>query len=99
MAHFRTTKANAKKSEIEWMYDHLEGLGTACAIIKHRIAGTDKVRFTVWREGVEAIGAEDEGLTEYLPENIKDYTFNRKTYIEPQIVKECFDFGRISGLI
>jgi hypothetical protein len=101
MAHFRISVVESRQREIVWLFDHLKALGHACAIIKHRISGQDKFRFTIWREGVEVIN--EESHDEYETENIEEFSSHSagvtKTYIEPQIVKETGDFGRISGLI
>lgn len=100
MAYFRISVVESRQREIRWLFDHLKGLSVPCAIIKHRISGQDKFRFTVWREGVEVINEE---YKEHKPEDIKEFSVDTRgvarTYLEPQIVKECGDFGRISRLI
>ena len=57
MADFRISVVESRQREIIWLFDHLKALGHACAIMKHRISGQDKFRFTVWREGVEVMMA------------------------------------------
>lgn len=100
MKYFRISIVESRRREIVWLFDHLKALGHACAIIKHRISGQDKFRFTVWREGVEVINEE---YKDHKPEDVKEFNVDTRgvtrTYLEPQIVKETGDFGRISGLI